>query len=202
MPCQNHTLKEAAIMPPETPTADTPPSPEASDADAPLAVVAPAAPGALAVYASPGVTTNRKIGTGIFLALLAAFTIFVAAEQGASVILSTIIGALFIGGFIGYLRIVAPPPFRITFDATGLRREEQGMEQQTIAWENVVKVKEDRFPNGLPISLAIYKRVGAKGLHRSFIVFRDDLPGFEDFLVDLKRRVPPTTRWTVDTVHE
>src|SRR6185437_6930239 len=58
------------------------------------------------VYASPGVTTNRKIGTGVFLALLAAFTIFVAAEQGANVLISTIIGFLFIAGFIGYLKIV------------------------------------------------------------------------------------------------
>jgi hypothetical protein len=189
-------------MQPETPTADDMPISETPDASATRPATHTADSGVLAVYASPGVTTNRKIGTGIFLALVAAFTIFVAVEQGASVIVSTIIGALFIGGFIAYLRIVAPVPFRITFDATGLRREEQGMEQQAITWENVVKVKEDRFPNGLPISLAIYKRVGAKGLHRSFIVFRDDLPGFEDFLADLKRRVPPTTRWTVDIVHE
>ncbi len=178
-------------MQPETPLAEQAVTP-----------VAPAAPEAVAVYASPGVTTNRKIGTGIFLLLLAAFTIFVAAEQGASVVVSTIIGVLFIGGFIAYLRIVAPPPFCITLAPDGLHREEQGMERIEIAWENVVKVKEDRFPNGLPISLAVFKRVGAKGLHRAFIVYRDDLPGFEDFLADLKRRVPPTTRWNIDIVHE
>jgi hypothetical protein len=154
------------------------------------------------VYASPGVTNNRKIGTGVFLAVLAAFTIFVAAEQGASVVVSTIIGALFIGGFIAYLRIVAPPPFRITLAPDALRREEQGMERIEITWPNVVKVKEDRFPNGLPIALSVYKRVGAKGLHRAFIVYRDDLPGFEDFLADLKQRVPTETRWNIDTVHE
>lgn len=189
-------------MQPETSTADMLPLPTPPDASANSPAMSPADEGARAIYASPGVTTNRKIGTGIFLALIAAFTIFVAAEQGASVIISTIIGALFIGGFIAYLRIVAPVPFRITFDATGLRREEQGMEQQIITWENVVKVKEDRFPNGLSLSVAVYKRVGTKGLHRAFIVFRDDLPGFEDFLADLKRRVPPTTRWNVDIVHE
>lgn len=154
------------------------------------------------IYASPGVTTNRKIGTGLFLALLAAFTIFVAAEQGASVVISTIIGFLFIIGFIAYLKIIAPPPFRITLTAEGLQREEQGMEQILITWPNLVKVKEDRFPNGLPVSLAIYKRVGVKGLHRSFIVYRDDLPSFDDFLVDLKHHVPPETRWNIDTVHE
>ncbi len=174
--------------------------------DIPLATPETALPteatSAETVYASPGVTTTRKIGTGIFLALVAAFTIFVAVEQGANVLVSTIIGALFIGGFIAYLKIVAPPPFRIIFTQAGLRREEQGMEQVEIAWPNVVKVKEDRFPNGLPISVAIFKRVGTKGLHRAFIVYRDDLPGFEDFLADLKRRVPNETRWVVDIVHE
>ena len=154
------------------------------------------------IYASPGVTLNRKLGTGIFLAILAAFTIFVAAEEGATVVVSTIIGFLFIIGFIAYLKIIAPPPFRISLGIDGIHREEQGMERIEIAWANVVKVKEDRFPNGLPVTLSVYKRVGAKGLHRSFIVYRDDLPGFEDFLADLKRCVPPETRWNIETVHE
>jgi hypothetical protein len=184
------TEKENRPMQPEMPLAET------------GSATSPAALQSVAVYTSPGVTTNRKIGTAIFLALLAAFTIFVAVEQGVPALGSTIIGVLFIGGFIAYLRIVAPPPFRITFDADGLRREEQGMERIEIAWGNVVKVKEDRFPNGLAISLAIFKRVGTKGLHRAFIVYRDDLPGFDDFLADLKRRVPPETRWNIDTVHE
>lgn len=153
-------------------------------------------------FASPGVPTNRKVVTGIFLGVLALLTIGIALDQGASVLISTIIGALFILGFIGYLRILAPPPFCISLDSDALRREEQGMERSEIAWPNVVKVKEERFPNGLPISLAIYKRVGEKGLHRAYIVYRDDLPGFEDFLVALKQRVPSATRWNTETVHE
>ncbi len=154
------------------------------------------------IYASPGVTANRKIGTGIFLALVAAFTIVVAADQGASVIVSTIIGAAFILGFVLYLRIVAPPPFRVVFTATGARYEEQGMAQSEIPWPDVVKVKEERFPNGLAVGLSLYKRAGVKGVHRAFIIYRDDLPGFDDFLGDLKRRVPAETRWNVDVVHE
>jgi hypothetical protein len=170
--------------------------------DTTLSHETPASPESAVIYASPGVTTNRKIGTGIFIALLCAFTVFVAANEGASVWVSTIIAAVFILGFVGYLRIVAPPPFRIIFDAGGLRREEQGMERTQISWADVVKVKEEQFPNGLTVSLSIYKRVGAKGLHRSFILYRDDLPGFDAFMADLKRRVPPETRWNVDIVHE
>jgi hypothetical protein len=154
------------------------------------------------IFASPGVPTSRRIGTGVFLGILAMFTIIVAADQGASVVTSTIIGAFFILGFILYLRIVAPAPYRFVFTAAGLRRDEQGMEHIEIPWPHVVKVKEERFPNGLPISVAVYKRVGAKGLHRSFIVYRDDLPGFEDFLVALKQRVPAEARWNIETVHE
>ena len=76
------------------------------------------------------------------------------------------------------------------------------MERIEIPWSNVVKVKEERFPNDLPISMSLYKRVGAKGLHRAFIVYRDDLPGFEQFLAELKRRVPAETRWNIEIVHE
>ena len=168
--------------------------------------LAPAMPTAASgdeqIFASPGVPRNRLIGTGIFLALLGCFTIAIAVDQGASVVVSTIIAFLFIGGFIAYLKIIAPPPFRLIFDATGLRREEQGMERIEISWSNVVKVKEEQFPNGLAISMSLYKRVGAKGLHRSFIVYRSDLPSFDTFLEELKRRVPPETRWNTEIVHE
>jgi len=154
------------------------------------------------VFASPGVTQRRKILTGVFLAAVCGFTIAVAVDQGASVIISTIIAGLFILGFIGYLKIIAPPPFRIIFDPDAIRREEQGMERSEIPWADVVKVKEERFPNNLPISMSLYKRVGAKGLHRAFIVYRDDLPGFEDFLAALKQRVPAETRWNIEITHE
>ncbi len=115
---------------------------------------------------------------------------------------STIIGVLFILGFIFYLRIVAPAPFVITITPESLRYQEQGMDRQDITWHNVVKVKEERFPNGLPISLAIYKRVGERGLHRAFLVWRDDLPDIEALIAALHEHVPAATRWNIETVHE
>lgn len=154
------------------------------------------------VFASPGVPTSRKIATGIFLAILGGFTLFVAAEQRASVLISTVIGAAFILGFIGYLRIIAPQPFRLSLDADRLVYQEGGADGMVIAWPNVVKVKEERFPNGLPISVTVYKRVGERGLHRAFLIWRDDLPEFEPFLKALRAHVPAETRWNVETVHE
>ncbi len=159
-------------------------------------------PAGRVVFASPGVTKRRKILTGVFLAALCGFTIAVAIDQGWSVVVSTIIAVIFILGFIGYLKLIAPPPFRIILDPDAIRREEQGMERSDIPWADVVKVKEERFPNNLPISMSLYKRVGAKGLHRAFIVYRDDLPGFEEFLAALKQRVPPETRWNIEITHE
>lgn len=153
-------------------------------------------------FASPGVPRNRKIGTGIFIALVGAFTLLVAIDQKANVAVSTIIALLFIGGFIFYLRIAAPPPFQIFFDSDALRREEQGAEQISVPWDQIVKVKEERFPSQLPISIAIYKRVGAKGLHRTFIVYRDDLPAFSQFIDELKRRVSADVRWNIEITHE
>jgi hypothetical protein len=153
-------------------------------------------------FASPGVPRNRKIGTGIFIALVGAFTLLVAADQKANVIISTVIALFFIGGFIFYLRIAAPPPFQIFFDSDAIRREEQGTEQITVPWDQVVKVKEERFPNQLPISIAIYKRVGAKGLHRAFIVYRDDLPAFSQFIDELKNRISADVRWNIEITHE
>lgn len=154
------------------------------------------------LFTSPGVTQGRKLGTGVFLGVLGAFTVFVAAEQGASVVVSTIIGLAFIAGFVAYLRIVAPPPFQVALDADALRYEEQGMTNVVIPWPHVVKVKEERFPNGLAISLTVYKRVGEKGLHRAFLVWRDDLPAFDQLVAALRARVPPATRWNIETVHE
>lgn len=175
---------------------------EAEDAAAATAPPSPISAPPERIFTSPGVTVNRKIGTGIFVGLLGLFTLFVAIEQGATVVVSTIIGVVFIGGFIGYLRVVAPPPFRVALAAEALRYEEQGMERVVIPWPNVVKIKEERFPNGLPISLAVYKRVGAKGLHRAFLVWRDDLPAFDELVTALRDHVPATTRWNVETVHE
>ncbi len=153
-------------------------------------------------FASPGVPRERVIGTGIFLAILGGFTVMVAAIQGASVFISTIIGAAFILGFIGYLRVIAPQPFRVQFGADSLNYQEGGGDETAIPWDKVVRVKEERFPNGLPISVAVYKRVGERGVHRAFLIWRDDLPGFEMFVNTLRERVLPETRWNIETVHE
>ena len=48
-----------------------------------------------------------------------------------------------------------------------------------IPWTGIAKVKEEVFKNGTSVSITVYKRVGERGLHRSWVVYRDDLPGFD-----------------------
>lgn len=160
------------------------------------------APTAAREWVCSGVPYRRRVLTGLGVILAAALFVFLAIWQGATMLVSSIIGAIFIGGFIAYLWIVAPTPFMLRVDAEGLDRSERGREPVRIIWPNVVKVKEERFKSGKSVSLTVYKRVGERGLHRAFVVYRDDIPDFDGFLAALRAGVPPERPWIVETVHE
>jgi hypothetical protein len=181
-------------------------SPEETAGSAPATpsqVPAPPAPTPpTATWICPGVPYRRRMLTGAGVALAAAVFFFLAHWQGASMQVSTIIGVLFIAGFIWYLRAVAPTPFSLTVDAQSVARSERGGEPARIAWPNLAKVKEERFKNGKPISLTVYKRVGERGLHRAFVVYRDDIGDFDGFLAAMRAGVPADRPWLIETVHE
>jgi hypothetical protein len=160
------------------------------------------APPAVAGWICPGVPPVRRIITGIGVTAAAALFFFLALWQGATMLVSTIIGIVFIGGFVGYLRVVAPVPFTLALDGEGLSRTERGGEPLRIAWPNVAKIKEERFKSGKSVSLTVYKRVGERGLHRAFVVYRDDIRDFDSFARALRAGVPPERPWLVETVHE
>jgi hypothetical protein len=160
------------------------------------------AAGAAHVWASPGVSVRKRWLTGIGVALAAALFFWIALAEGASMLVSTLIGVIFIGCFVWYLTIVAPTPFTITLDARGVTRTERGAEQAVIPWEGVAKVKEEAFKNGTSVSLTVYKRVGERGLHRAWVVYRDDIPRFDALAEALRARLPAATPWLRETVHE
>ena len=153
-------------------------------------------------WISPGVSVRKRWLTGIGVALAAALFFFVALAQGASMLVSTLIGAVFIGCFVWYLAIVAPTPFAIRLDAAGVSRAERGGEPSAIAWGQVAKVKEELFKNGTSVSLTVYKRVGERGLHRTWVVYRDDVPRFDALRDALLAALPEGTPWIRETVHE
>jgi hypothetical protein len=150
----------------------------------------------------PGVPLRRKVLTGIGVTLAAAGFFALALWQGASMVVSTIIGAVFIGGFVGYLGVVAPTPFSLRLDATGITRSERGREPSTIAWDRIARIKEEAFKNGRSVSLAVYKRVGTRGVHRAFVVYRDDVNGYDSFHAALRAGVGDGAPWQRETIHE
>ncbi len=153
-------------------------------------------------WRSPGVSVRKRILTGLGVALATAVFFLIALKEGAPAIVSTIIGVVFIGCFIWYLRIVAPTPFTIRLDAAGLTRTDDGSEPVTIPWPGIAKVKEEQFKNGTSVSLTIYKRVGERGLHRAWVVYRDDTPSFDALVTTLQDSLPHETPWIRERVHE
>ncbi|HEX9039263.1 MAG TPA: hypothetical protein VF808_19945 [Ktedonobacterales bacterium] len=153
-------------------------------------------------WVSPGVSLRKRVITAVGVALVATLFVVIALYQRTSMLVSTIIGAVFILGFVGYLRVVAPQPFTLRLDDAGVTRADRGAEPAPIAWGSVAKVKEEFFKNGTPISLTVYKRVGARGLHKAWTVYRDDIPDFDGFVSALAAALPESAPWLRETVHE
>jgi hypothetical protein len=153
-------------------------------------------------WVSPGVSLRKRWLTGIGVLLASVLFFFIALSEGVTMLVSTLIGIIFIGGFIGYLRVVAPASFTIRLDEAGISRSDRGGEPVTIAWANVAKIREEVFPNGKPVSIAVFKRVGERGLHRSWVVYGDDIPHFAEFIATLHAGLPESTPWLRETVHE
>jgi hypothetical protein len=153
-------------------------------------------------WASPGVSLRKRILTGLGVALVAALFLFIAWYENASMLVSTLIGLVFIGCFIWYLRIVAPTPYTIRLDDAGISRTERTAEVQIILWSGVARIKEEVFKNGTSVSFALYKRVGERNVARSFVIYRDDIPRFDEFLAAVRARLPEGVEWRRETVHE
>ena len=172
------------------------------DASLLAASVAPRGPVAAREWVSPGVSMRKRIVTGIGVALAAALFILIALYERTSLPVSTIIGAIFILGFIGYLRVIAPTPFMLRLDDRGVTRADRGAEPALIPWGGIARVKEERFKNGVAVSVTIYKRVGARGVHRAWVVYRDDIPDFDGFVQAFSSALPESAPWMRETVHE
>jgi hypothetical protein len=153
-------------------------------------------------WMSPGVSVRKRWLTALGVALASIVFFGVALSQGASMLVSSVIGVVFIGCFIWYLVIVAPTPFRITVDEQNLSRFDRGGETVTIPWSGIAKIKEEVFKNGTSVSITVYKRVGERGLHRSWVAYRDDLPGFDSLVGAVRDHLPEDVSWYREQVHQ
>ncbi len=177
------------------------PSPS-QEATAPAESTGPRSPILAREWVSPGVSLRKRILTGLGVAMAAGLFILIALYERTSMLVSTIIGAIFILGFVGYLRVVAPTPFTLRLDESGVTRTDRGAEPKVIPWGAVAKVKEERFKSGVTVSVTVYKRVGERGLHRAWVVYRDDIPDFDGFVRTLSSALPEGALWLRETVHE
>ncbi len=173
-----------------------------SAAEATSTDVGPRAPVTPREWISPGVSLRKRIITGIGVALVAIIFFIIAKSEGAPALVSTIIGVIFIAGFVGYLRVVAPVPFTLRLDERGVTRAERGAEPLLITWGGVARVKEEVFKSGVAVSITVYKRVGARGLHRAWVVYRDDIPQFDAFVEAFSAALPLDRPWARETIHE
>lgn len=153
-------------------------------------------------WVSPGVSVRKRWLTGIGVALAAAVFFAIALHEGGSIVVSTVIGVVFIGCFVWYLRVVAPVPFALTLDDAGVTRTEGAGEPVMIAWDGIAKIKEEVFKKGTSVSVTVYKRVGERGLHRSWVAYRDDLPDFDGLVAALRAHLPESAPWIRERVHE
>ena len=153
-------------------------------------------------WVSPGVSVRKRWLTGIGVVCASVLFFWIALSEGAPALVSTLIGIVFIGGFVGYLQVVAPTPFMLRLDADGMTRSERNGEPARIPWEGIAKIKEEYFKNGTSVSLTVYKRVGARGLHRAYVVYRDDVPRFDELLASVRAALPTETPWVREKVHE
>lgn len=178
---------------------------------------APEPLGAPRIWVCRGIPLTRQILTAVGVVVAAAVFFFLARWQGGSMLVSTIIGVVFIAGFVGYLRVIAPVPFTITLDGMGITRAELthaasagsenarksgAGEPACIPWQQVAKIKEERFKSGKSVSVTVYKRVGERGLHRAYVIYRDDVGDFDGLLGALRDGLPETCPWLVERVHE
>jgi hypothetical protein len=152
-------------------------------------------------FTSPGLTPGKRYGTAIMLFALGLFVIGVVFYQGGSVMVSAVLGALLIAGFVWYLRLIAPAPFTLSLTEEGLTRQERGKDAQVISWGDMARVKEEQFPNGKIIGVMVYAR-SKSSVYRALVLWRDDLPQFDAFRRALRSATLPETAWQLETVHE
>lgn len=154
------------------------------------------------LWVSPGVSMPKRVLTVLLMLGAVGVFLLIAAHEGTSMWASTLIGAIFIGCFVWYLRIVAPKPFTLRLGTTGISRQESNGPLVTIGWTEVARIKEEVFKSGKPISLSVYKRTGERSVYRAFVVYRDDIARFDELLAALRNALPEGTRWQRETVHE
>jgi hypothetical protein len=160
------------------------------------------------VFIGPGLSRFKLIVTIVGLLFVVSIVLWIAlhqAQQGAisTAIGSTIAAILFIAGFVYYLLIIAPVPFTITVGPEALVKHSRNGEIIEVRWADLVKVKEEFFPNGKRIGITAYRRVTTpEQKPKAWAVYRDDVTDLDGLAQALKQAIPATCEWQSEKVHE
>jgi hypothetical protein len=155
------------------------------------------------IFIGPGLSLYKRVVTGAGVLIIAAIVILIAVREGVPAIGSTIVALLFVGGFVYYLRIIAPVPFTIEIGPESLIKRNRGGEVIDIPWERVTRIKEEFFPNGKRIGIIVYRNpTTPQEKTKAWAVYRDDVTDIDALAAALQQALPETAQWQSETVHE
>jgi hypothetical protein len=155
------------------------------------------------VFIGPGIRPAKLILTVVGVLGIVVIVLLIAMREGASAIGSTIVGLLFVAGFVIYLRIVAPIPFTITLEPEALVKRSRNGEVVEVRWEDLTRIKEEFFPNGKRISITVYRKTTSpQQKAKAWAVYRDDVTDIDALAQALKEAITETCAWESETVHE
>ena len=154
-------------------------------------------------FIGPGLSLFKRVMTILGVLGVTLLVLWIAIHQGASAVGSTIIAILFIIGFIIYLRIIAPVPFVIALEPEALVKRSRNGEVIEVRWEDLIRIKEEFFPNGKRISVTIYRKTTSpQQKAKAWAVYRDDVTDIDSLAQTLKAAIPETCQWQSETVHD
>ena len=155
------------------------------------------------VFVGPGLSPFKRNATIIGVLGVTLLVLWIAIHQGASAMGSTIIALLLIGGFVLFLRIIAPVPFTIAVEPEALVKRSRNGEVIEVRWEDLTRIKEEFFPNGKRISITVYRKpANPQQKAKAWAVYRDDVTNIDALAQTLKEAIPATCQWQSETVHE
>ncbi len=155
------------------------------------------------MFIGPGLSPFKRTVTILGVLGLIALVLWIAINQGISVITSTVVALLFIAGFVLYLRMIAPVPFTIAIEPESLVKRNKKGEVIEIRWEDLTRITEEFFPNGKRIGIIAYRKPATpEQKAKAWAVYRDDVTDIDGLAQALNQAIPETCKWESETVHD
>jgi hypothetical protein len=155
------------------------------------------------VFVGPGLSPFKRVITILGVIGLTVLVLWIALHEGTPAIGSTIVGVLFIVGFVIFLRMIEPVPFTINLEEETLAKRSKNGDVIEVRWEDLARIKEEFFPNGKRIGIIVYRKTTSPGQKpKAWAVYRDDVTDLDGLATSLREAIPDTCQWQSETVHD